>query len=238
MTEPAWIQIETRRATDFAADGERSGNRLVSEEEHRRAREMKNPSRRAEFLTGRRLIRRMIGARLGLPPEEISLAVMATGQPRLAGPSQIPIHFSISHSMGLVACAVAGIPVGIDVEAFDRISAPRAHARAHYHPSEYTHLTKLSARDQGVVAMELWTLKEAFAKAIGLGLRLGLDATNFTIDLRKRVSADLSGAQADSRDWAFATFSVLEGFACSIAMEAKGRRARIQLNGEAYQGPM
>ena len=71
-----------------------------------------------------------------------------------------------------MVCALSGAPVGVDVE---QPRCTEAVARRYFLPAE---LEALPDRSAGSLT-RLWTAKEAFVKALGLGLTLPL--TSFTV---------------------------------------------------------
>ncbi|MGN0647300.1 MAG: 4'-phosphopantetheinyl transferase family protein [Oscillospiraceae bacterium] len=96
------------------------------------------------------------------------------GKPYLA---DVPLFVNISHCRGLAICAVATLPVGVDCE------SPRV--------VKETTVTRIcSGAEQAFLAASvhkpydfsrLWTLKEAYGKCIGAGIRLPLAEIAFTI---------------------------------------------------------
>jgi 4'-phosphopantetheinyl transferase len=98
------------------------------------------------------------------------------GKPQLAKPGG-PLRFSLSHTQGLAACSVAyGREVGIDVEPRDR--KPPV-ASGILSASELLLLRGLAAEAKGEAFFRRWTLKEAYAKALGLGLSMPFDRFSF-----------------------------------------------------------
>lgn len=86
----------------------------------------------------------------------------AAGKPYL--PS-CPLHFSISHSGDVVYCAVAHVPVGVDVERIR--SLPYKVMARNRTPLEKMWLYNRPDDD----FFTLWTRKEAVVKALGVGLQ-------------------------------------------------------------------
>jgi 4'-phosphopantetheinyl transferase len=86
-------------------------------------------------------------------------------------PSAAELAFSMSHTAGLVIAVVArGLEIGVDVERVrDR---PRPFPPAFFTPDERLRLHALSERERDREILRVWTAKEAYAKARGLGLRL------------------------------------------------------------------
>ena len=99
------------------------------------------------------------------------------GRPFISYPrSAERLHFSLSHTDGFVACAVSSCErVGIDVEAIDRPVSHLEIARTFFSAAEHADLISLPPAQQRDRFFDLWTFKEAYAKARGLGLQLPLD---------------------------------------------------------------
>jgi len=117
----------------------------------------------------------------GAPNQKPCVAARQAGAP--------PLSFSLSHTHGFVACAAArGVDVGIDAESIDRIVDAHEVARRFFAPAEIAMLD--ACRDEPERSrkfVELWTLKEAYVKAIGKGLIVPLDQFSFTIDEAGRI---------------------------------------------------
>jgi 4'-phosphopantetheinyl transferase len=106
----------------------------------------------------------------------------AFGKPELVAADDEPrLRFNLTHTDGLVACAISpGHDVGLDVEALDRRIDYAAIARDHFAASEQAALQR--AADKAETFMAFWTLKEAVAKSVGLGLAMPLAELEFTLD--------------------------------------------------------
>lgn len=140
---------------------------LVTAEDRARLTPAMAERRRAEHLAGRALLRHAIAERTGRSAARLELTVTAAGKPECAGGP----HISLSHSGSLVVCAVADVAVGVDVET----RPPRdvaAVAERFFTAEEARWL----AADAPARFPMLWVLKEAYLKALGLGLAGGLDS--------------------------------------------------------------
>jgi 4'-phosphopantetheinyl transferase len=123
------------------------------------------------------------------------------------------MHFNLSHSGHLVACAVSDREVGVDVEQVSR-SDPRI-AERFFTAEEKAHIAR--SDDPGSALCELWVLKEAFMKMTSLGFRLPLDA--FSIDMgdpiRVRVDPDATDLpdipMSDRTGIGFGLWSIADG---------------------------
>ena len=149
---------------------------------------------RAEFLSGRTLLRMLLGDLLGVPPGDVQLAATETGKPYLAGNSMI--RFNVSHSDGLVLIALAcGVPVGVDVESRQAGSVGPEEllelASFHFSVQEHRGLAALPPGQERTDAfLEIWTRREAVSKADGGGI-----ASPFTL----RAMGAEEGVQAERK---------------------------------------
>ncbi|GLT94720.1 hypothetical protein SLE2022_124480 [Rubroshorea leprosula] len=96
----------------------------------------------------------------------------------------VPLHFNLSHTSSMIACGVTmNVPIGIDVEEKQRQLKNNilAFSRRYFSPYEVKILTAISDPEiQHQEFIKLWTLKEAYVKALGRGFS-GLPFKTFTI---------------------------------------------------------
>jgi 4'-phosphopantetheinyl transferase len=88
------------------------------------------------------------------------------GRPAL---STSEVHFSLSHSGGLVLVALAPAPVGVDVEGIATARAEQD-ARAALHAAEADELRRLPPHERPPAFTRAWVRKEAYLKGLGTGL--------------------------------------------------------------------
>lgn len=155
--------------------------RLSSEERVFAAAMRHEPARRT-FILSRAFLRDVLGRYTGCAPADIPLIEGRHGKPELnRGWNAAGIHFNLSHGDALCLVAVTATgPVGVDVESLGRPAAPDgarslALARRYFTVDEGAALARCSSADRRQGFLEIWTRKEAWAKATGLGLGLGLD---------------------------------------------------------------
>lgn len=92
------------------------------------------------------------------------------------------LEFSVSHTAGLVACAVARFPVGIDTELRDRKQEQVDIAQIVLAPSELALLIAYPLNRHQEVFLRLWTLREAYVKATGQGISFPREDFAFMLD--------------------------------------------------------
>lgn len=137
----------------------------------------------------------------GLHADEIALT--EHGKPYLP---QLPgFHFSLSHSENMALCAVSGRELGCDIE-LPRGFDPKI-ARRFFHPAECEWLFSHPEEEQPDAFFRLWTCKESFIKAIGLGLSQKLDS--FAVIPGEQA---LLTQSVDARPWRLRSFRDGEAF--------------------------
>lgn len=160
--------------------------------EQARLQSLGTEARRGTFLAGRWLARRAVQRWLG-SDEPPALEVAGSGACRVAGRGDVFV--SISHSVGTVACAAAGVPVGIDVESLARPRDHLALAETVHSPAQRAELAALPAEARTQVFLQAWTLKEAWLKAREQGLDFALmRALDFGDDPEGDVAVTTIGA--------------------------------------------
>jgi 4'-phosphopantetheinyl transferase len=116
--------------------------------------------------------------------------------------------------------------VGIDAERIDPAKADFAVAETYFAPAEIRLLHKVPVDDRIRFFFCLWTLKEAYIKAIGTGLGTPLDSFAFGFEpLRIEFAPGVSSRAAD---WRFAVLPTTEQHVLSVAVRrSAGEIVRI-----------
>jgi 4'-phosphopantetheinyl transferase len=182
------------RIAPLAAEAERGLLDSLSPTERGRLERIGSARRRAEFLAGRLLLRRLLAATRGGALVDWVLAAPEDGPP--LAPADAGVHLALSHSGGWVAGAVSAQPAGLDIEAPGRTRDVLALADAVCSTAERARLRALDGPARDAAFREVWTLKEAWLKRRGEGVapqRLAaIDTWAGGTDAWTWVSADLT----------------------------------------------
>jgi 4'-phosphopantetheinyl transferase len=142
------------------------------------------------------LARRLAADWLQADVARVALHRHDDGRPQLlvdGAPS--PLSLSLSHSGDWLACAIANVPVGIDVELPRRVRNLQALARFTFAPEEVERLLRMPEEKRPSAFHMLWTLKEARGKRSGEGL---------LPEQSRRINTLQSEAgEADAIGWSF-----------------------------------
>lgn len=141
------------------------------------------------FVISRALLRMCLASYLNLAPQEVSIFYTEKGKPVLN--SSQSLYFNLSHSQGHLAMIFSKEPgVGIDIELRKRSIPFKKIANRFFHPNEARLLSTLEGEALRSRFFRYWTLKEAYAKAIGDGVSL---FPHFEIQLENSGLAQLKG---------------------------------------------
>ncbi len=121
----------------------------------------------------------------GIPPEALRFGETGQKKPILLH-LKSPLEFNQTNSGDRALLAVSGgMPVGIDMEVPTDRGAALDIARHQFHELEKAAIFSGRTEGEQVAAFyRCWTRKEAFVKALGLGLYLPLDS--FAVDVTGR----------------------------------------------------
>jgi 4'-phosphopantetheinyl transferase len=136
---------------------------------------------RHEFLVTRALVRSVLSRYAPVPLDAWEFGKNAYGRPFARNPELGGLAFNLSHSNGMVVCAVSRghTEMGVDVEDAERTSVVDI-ADQFFSKSEVAALNALPAELRPRRFFWYWTLKEAYIKARGMGLSVPLDKFSFS----------------------------------------------------------
>lgn len=162
-----WL-IERDYSTDLALPGS-----WLSASERDRADRYKSPDRRDNFIYHRAMLRQILAEYAGLMPAEVPLTTSPAGKPLWNDDTTEArqLNFNLSHSGELAILGVTqGRTIGVDVECGDLKTDYDAVARQMFSAREMAIYENLLPGERADAALRAWTRKEAYLKAVGIGL--------------------------------------------------------------------
>jgi 4'-phosphopantetheinyl transferase len=158
-------------------------------------------------IVGRGLLRHALSRYADVAPSDWRFEAPRSGKPRLAGPAGAPsLTFSVTNTTGLAACAIAlDRAVGVDAEPLERRGELTSVARECLTDDERADVERLPPPLRTARILEYWTLKEAYLKAVGVGLSWPLRGIAFEIEAGGAASVRIAAELGDRGErWAFA----------------------------------
>jgi 4'-phosphopantetheinyl transferase len=208
---------------DFAPAAEQYFQWLDAPERERALRYRQDADRR-RFIAARLALRFLAGRAIGVAPDAVVFTYTTEGKPEiLEGTRQSNWQVSVSHSGNRAYVALAlGRRIGIDVERVAESTNELAELTRFFVPHEREAIAKLTEPDASYAFYRCWTRKEAFLKAIGLGLPGGLHRFSVSVtDEARLLSLDPSLGPASS--WQLHAFDEVCGgsmlYSVTLAVE-------------------
>ena len=151
---------------------------ILNEREQAHWQRFKFDTHRRESVTTHALVRTALSHHRPVAPQAWRFRTNPHGKP--AVDPDCGLRFNASNSVGLVVCLIAeAAEVGVDVEPANRAGAMLGVATEVFSAAERAQLAGLEDQKKLGRALSLWTLKEAYIKARGMGLALPLDKFSF-----------------------------------------------------------
>ena len=191
--------------SDYQAADIVAFTKQLSQEEQQRAERFVRDDDRRSYIISHFELRRLLAQELGCAVDEIVFNTNDHGKPALKNFSGL--HFNLSHSGDCAFIALCDQEIGVDIEHHSDKSDLLAIAKRFFTEDEYLYVC--NQEDRLVSFYTIWTLKEAYVKALGRGIAYGLN--NFTV-----VSAGLSIVESVD-GWCLRQFDVVANYSAAIA---------------------
>ncbi len=221
--DPSTIHIWQVNLNLPDSDYQQLKNYLNPEEQERLQRYTHQPSQQ-QFLTARGRLKQLLARYLGTAPSSIRFELGQFGKPRLAGTKiNDGLVFNVSHSGAVVLIAISKNRVlGIDVEKINTRYNLQAIAKRCFSNQELNTWNQLAEPHKTNQFYAYWCAKEAFLKATGRGLALGMQ--HCVVDLDRSRFISLPEAYQAS-DWQLQCLDVGNDYQAFVT--GKGRNISI-----------
>jgi phosphopantetheinyl transferase len=215
------VCIWFRSTASIGCDTIKSAAQNLSVEERARRNRLRLAVDRRDFTIAHDLLRRALSRYANVPPNDWRFATKPSIES--IDPQLRTLSFSLSHTRGCVACAItSSAPIGLDVERIDQSQCAQEIADRYFSKREAAWLLQSPDELRNIRFVELWTLKEAFLKALGIGLSASLSSVSFEFVEPARI--EVSGPSTfEPHDWHFALFEPAYGVRLGIVVRGVER---------------
>ncbi|HHJ39384.1 MAG: hypothetical protein AXA67_05300 [Methylothermaceae bacteria B42] len=187
---------------------------LLADEELEKASRLIQPVHQKRYIASMGILRSVLATYVGQHPKDLQFVRGQWGKPRLAGRAENEgLVFNVSHSQEQMVIAIGyDRPLGVDVESIRPIKTLAGMAKRCFSQHEFEAWTNLPAPERKTAFFRFWTLKEAFVKADGRGLGLGVQQCVFS--LREGVPKIVSVPSSCGKpaDWSVCELIIDDGF--------------------------
>lgn len=192
---------------------------LISRSERERYERFVFDKHKHEYLATRWLVRDVLSKYSGKKPGDLTFTPNDFGRPLLDDAGDL--RFNVTNTLSLIACCVRGDgrEVGIDAEPLFRGKEVISIATTVFMGREQRALLELrDAAQRERRAVELWTLKEAYMKARGMGMSIPPDRFEVIDESSGRALVFHDPITDDPNRWTLKTFE-LEEHVLSLCIE-------------------
>ena len=174
-----------------------------------------------------------------LPAEELRWEKDRHGKPHFVDRGmRRQFSFSYSHAEGSLLLAVSdGRPIGVDLEVRRPIPERDSIIERYFHPDERADYESTPIDEREAAFVRLWVRKEAFVKAVGLGL--SMDLCRFSVatpDGRVRLADARLLAPGAPKDWWMFNLTLPAPFLGAVCTDHPAARLRLHAE-EAVEVP-
>lgn len=205
---------------------------FLSPDERVRYDRLRQSGDRKRFLITRAAVRNTLSHYFpDVLPAQWQFSRNSWGRPVIATPTHsVGVEFSISHTRGLIAIAVAASgSLGVDVEYTVRRNRTLAIANRYFSSTEVEALQRLPAQAQRERFFDLWTLKEAYIKACGMGLAIPLRSFSFDFSAENIAIAFAAERDDEPQGWQFWQMAASPDHRLALAFKRAGETATMKV---------
>lgn len=147
---------------------------LLDKDELAIAERFKFSKLRERYIINHGILRQLLAERVNESAKNLRIDKAEFGKPFL--PDYPELSFNMSHSGNLLTIAISSqCQLGMDVECYKERNTWEGMVKKCFAPEEADFWYDLDSAERGRVFYQFWVKKEAFVKAVGKGITLGLD---------------------------------------------------------------
>jgi 4'-phosphopantetheinyl transferase len=197
----------------------------LSAEEHARALRFRSATAGRYFIAARGILRDLLSRYIKQDPRDLKLCYTSKGKPFLRKGSQMPeINFNMAHSAGFALYAVShSRQVGIDLERVESFAGRQHIANRFFSAGELAQFQAFHSTSQTQAFFRLWTRKEAYLKARGLGLT----ATTYGFDAPLKREKPVTFVDEKGLRWRAEELSPAPGYVGAVVAEGDDWRVQF-----------
>jgi len=192
---------------------------ILGKDEHERARSFRFVSDKNTYITAHVLLRSVLSLHFPIPPKNWIFRTSSLGKPEQINlPDKV--HFNISHTRGMVCCALSLYQVGIDIESISSMGKLES-LNSVFSSQEVRDIYFQPEPDKHLRATIYWTLRESLLKSTGEGISGLTKNFSFSIDdSHGRIYFRDQQSRSMLSKWQFSTFLVDNHYVVSGSVDS------------------
>jgi len=197
---------------------------LLCEQELEQYRRFHFAEDRHRYLVSHALLRNVLSRYVDLDAAEWRFSRSEHGKPEIANPGIPALQFNLTHTAGLAGCVVSfSDACGIDAEKIAKRHNPVGVAKRMFSEAETKELGQLEGQAYLEHFFNRWTLREAYVKALGIGISFPTRKLTFTVNKDNFVEVSFHPDIEERRDnWHFELLKPTAEHIAAIAIRRNG----------------
>jgi 4'-phosphopantetheinyl transferase len=198
---------------------------LLSDQENHQAQAFTFERDARRYVVSHAILRTLLGCATGTPAQNIRLRTEQSIKPVLKLENVPPVHFSLSRSEELVLIGFASRPLGVDIERLSASVDVEALANHVFTNREEKVFRRLDPASRPKAFLQCWTKKEAYLKAIGMGIVVPPTAIEVCFGCGEPAGAN---GVDHAAGWFIEVVAPAEGYVGAVAV--RGRLWQVEIN--------
>ena len=189
----------------------------LSDDEVRKIARLKNQRHRVYAVSMRGQLRELLSCYLDLPAGDIRFQQAAYGKPYIVDSA---LSFNISHSGSRALVAVAlKKELGVDIEKWRHLDNLEGMVNRNFSIAEQAEWLDVADDERMSTFFNIWTCKEAFIKATGRGLGLGVSRCGFSLSQPNKL-LECPSEYGEASHWSCVSLEVGQQVSASLMMKS------------------
>ena len=210
-----WLVTLADVPSDGAAD-------MLTPDEREQASRFMSAALTRGFIAKRAALRQILATYTSVHAADLAFRTSAHGKPHLldrdGAASTIEFNVSDAGRYALVAVAMRRA-IGVDIEAIRHIEDADDIVEHHFSAIERAAYRRLAPEQRPTAFFNAWTRKEAFIKAVGLGLHLSLDSFSVALDPAAPARLiEIDGDPMKAAEWTLMPIEVPSGHVGAVVV--------------------
>lgn len=219
-----WLADQDSLANDISSSQRKQCLSWLAENEMARYQRFLYAKHKNSFLLTRALSRSILSHYVAdVDPADWQFVANDYGKPQIAAPRLLtPIYFNISHSANKLVMALSRHDgIGVDVETTKKTRETLKIGHRYFSEQEHRELCEQPKELVNDRFYDLWTLKEAYIKACGMGLAISLQQFSFDFQDAGKIRVNFSEGRVDDPTlWQFWQFAIDGDYKLALALKS------------------
>jgi len=193
---------------------------LLSNDEQIKADRFRFEKLRLRYIAGRVALRKLLGGYIGCAPEALIFVYNDYGKPSLQKVDS-GLCFNVTHSGETMLAAFAlNSKIGIDIEAIQQNIDCMDICQRWFSVQESNALRDLPEEERIGAFFRVWTRKEAYIKARGIGLSYPLNRFSVSLDETAPALLEHQDCSQEMKLWQIYNIEVSSAYSAAVVLEA------------------